>query len=161
VDIYGNTVYLDNTNLTNSDAQAVVIASATTNVRFFNNILTTSNGIRLMDAARKQTGMVFRNNDFWAATGFDIVWSGKSYTSVAAFQAGAGQSGNLSKAPEFVGVVGTKDEFRLSAASVLRDAGVDLWTVSIRPGNPGAVDFYGDALPGAGSGGFSIGADEA
>lgn len=66
-DIYGNTIYLDNSNLQSSATpQALVVASKTTNVRFFNNIFMTKNGILLIDAARGQAGIVFQNNDFYA-----------------------------------------------------------------------------------------------
>jgi hypothetical protein len=124
-----------------------------------------------MDIARGQSGIVFKGNDFWTYGGaFSIRWSKGNYTSLSAWQTKAAQSGNLSVVPKFVNndglTLGTAQDFRLDSTSGLKDAGVNLWQVTLlsvpgQPAGPGTRDYYGSALPlNSQSAVFSIGANE-
>src|SRR5207237_3809682 len=60
-DIYGNTIYMDATNLdSGATPQLILFATKTTNIRFYNNIFMSSGGVQLMESSNTQSGVVFQ-----------------------------------------------------------------------------------------------------
>jgi len=171
VDIYGNTIYMDAAGLgSGATPQAIQITTKTTNVHFYNNIITTKNSIQMMDVARGQSGIIFKNNAFWTYGGaFSAVWA-KSYSTFDKWVAASGQTGNFLTGPRFINndgfIYGTAQDFRLDPNSPLKDIGLNLWRTALvvipgQPAGPGTRDYYGNLLPlDSSSAAFTIGADE-
>jgi hypothetical protein len=175
VDVYNNTVYL--TPAPGFAPKALRFTTGTTDVTIRNNIFQTTGGVQLADVQAKQTNLQIQGNDYWTTGGaFSLKVFSKTYSSFSAYVAGTGHEKlngavvgkNLNPAlanPSAVPTVGVAnidalersvDGFKLSSASPLRNAGLNLSsTFGI---NPGSRDFFGDALPGDGQ--SDVGAHE-
>jgi len=142
---------------------ALIVAGR--NMRYCNNLLVTTGGVPILEGSGEQD-MVLRGNDYWSSGGaFKIVWNGKAYGSLNAFQiatlreiktpnGGAavglqadplltrpGDGGTLDNADR----LRTLDAYRLRPGSPLINAGVHLPIyLGVRVGQQ---DFYGTPLP--------------
>lgn len=159
-DIYGNTIFVGPS--TTGEPRAIRFNSVSSNFRFFNNLIVTTGGVRVIDVVAGQTGLVFRGNNYWTSGGaFTASWAGVTHTSLAAWSAATGQERDgaslvgraldpMLTAPGMGGRVGDPDRlamldaYRLRAGSPIIDTGLDLTGFGI---TPGARDFFGTSLP--------------
>lgn len=181
-EIYNNTVFLGAT-LTGSPSAIRVWNAGSENLdvsslHIRNNILQTTNGLRLINVLSSQivgsTNLLFQGNNYYSSGGsFKIAWNGKTYSSLTAWRTTTNQekigtqNTGLSVNPSFNNpgggatisnpdLLNTLDAYRLGSTSLLIDKGLDL--VNLFNINPGIQDFEGTSLP---QGiGYDIGADE-
>jgi hypothetical protein len=174
VNVYNNTVYV--APAAGAAPKALRFASGTTNVAIRNNIFQTAGGVQLADIGAKQTNLLLQGNDYWSSGApFSLKVFAKTYTSFAAYVSGTGNEkigtttvgrnvdpllANPASDPT-VGLANidqlelSLDGYKLTAASTLRDAGINLFS---RFGiDPGSRDLFGDLLTGTAT---DIGADE-
>jgi hypothetical protein len=170
-DIYGNTIFVSPS--ASGEPRAIRFNSVSTNFRFFNNLIVTTGGVRVIDVVAGQTGLVFRGNNYWTSGGaFTAVWAGVTHPSLAAWSAATGQERDgatvvgrgldpLLTAPGMGGRIGdpdrlaTLDAYRLRAGSPMINTGLDLSRFGV---TPGARDYFGTSLPQGGA--LDVGAHE-
>jgi hypothetical protein len=174
VNVYNNTVYV--TPMAGATPKALRFTSGTTNVSIRNNIFQTTGGVQLADIEAKQTNLLLQGNDYWSSgAAFSLKVFTKTYASFSAYVSGTGNEklgttivgknvNPFFSSPGSVPTVGVNnidalefslDGFKLTAASTLRNAGLNLFSqFGI---DPGLYDFYGHVLTGSGT---DIGADE-
>jgi hypothetical protein len=142
---------------------------------FWNNLLTSFDGLPQVEVADGTGGLRFGGNDYWSyGRPFLLDWRGHLFHDLPSWRAGTGQErvrgadtgsainpevinekggGPVASAREITAV----DAFKLRSTSPLRDRGLDLaaapFDVAV-----GSRDFWGDSLH---SGSFSVGADQA
>ncbi|KON28672.1 hypothetical protein AC481_00880 [miscellaneous Crenarchaeota group archaeon SMTZ-80] len=161
VDVYNNTIFMSPA--VSGEPAAVCIWSETDNVRFFNNILVTTQGLPLIKAKNEQTGMVWQGNCYWpSGSTFRILWQDETYSSLSEWQSAAhqerlnGASLGYSVDPKLIGpgvgiTLGNADRlhklnaYRLQTESPLVNSGLDLFRLFGI--HPGSQDFYGTSIP--------------
>lgn len=174
VDVYNNTVYV--TPSAGASPKGLRFVSGMTNVSIRNNVFQTTGGVQLADVGAKQTNLQVQGNDWWSSgAAFSLKVFAKTYTSFADFVKGTGYeklgTATVGKnvnpflaGPAVAPTVGVAnidaletslDGFKLTAASTLRNAGLNLFSqFGI---DPGSSDFFGNAVTGTGT---DIGANE-
>jgi hypothetical protein len=174
VEAYNNTVFMTSSETAQPVAVWVGGGQPNTDIHLRNNLLISDGHVPLVEVEPNQTDVLFQGNAYWAGQGsFTVVWKGKTYDSLAAWQAGAGQERLRGKPRGMVvdpGVssVGATEtmagkrplseltSYRLLPGSPLIDAGIDL---AAEFGlDVGTQDFWGTPIP-QGKG-FDIGACE-
>lgn len=169
--VYNNTIFTSNVA---GEVPAIKVEGGTA-LRFYNNILQTTGGERLLSMTGA-TDVQFVRNAYWSSgAATNIRWAGTTYTSVAAWLAAATTQERIDGTivalnvdpglanPGAGGVIGdatqlhTLAAYRLLAASALRDAGLDL-TKSPFSITVGGRDFYAVALPQGAA--YDVGASE-
>ncbi|HEX4923589.1 MAG TPA: right-handed parallel beta-helix repeat-containing protein [Bdellovibrionales bacterium] len=170
VRVYNNTIYSDGA-VTGTATKSISVQSA--NVSVHNNIFAVRGGVRFITGATNPNTR-FIGNAYWASDGNSrFVWGTTTYTSASAFATATGQemlNGSLAALtanPMFTaaGSGPTYDDpaklvllsnYKLSAASMLAGAGLDLKT--LYGIDPGPRDFYGS--PSVRGGAPEVGAHE-
>jgi hypothetical protein len=168
VEVHNNTIFLT---LTNTAPRAIRVQNSTDTsldvhgLHFRNNILQTTNGVRLVEVTPTQldtaTDLLFQGNDYYPSGGtFDITWNGTTYSTLDAWRVATGQ--------EEIGAANTgtninprlggpgNGNHQLNPNSPMIDHGLALSTLFGM--TPGPVDFYSNSVPAAG--GYDIGAYE-
>jgi parallel beta-helix repeat protein len=168
VEVHNNTIFL---NTTNPSPLAIRVQNTTENsldvhgLHFRNNILQTTNSVRLVEVTPTQldtaTDLLFQGNAYYASGGtFDVTWNGTTYSSLDAWRTATSQ--------EKMGATNTgtninprlsnpgNGSYKLSPNSLMIDHGLALSTLFSL--TSGAVDFYSNSVPTAG--GYDIGAYE-
>lgn len=158
--VYHNTIFTSD--VSNRTVPAIKVEGGS-NLAFYNNILQTTGGERLLSVASGLTGVSFIGNDYWSTGGtFSVSWNGTNYTSLNAWlTAVTGQERvnnvivGMNVDPKLVGaglgptlndanLLSTLVAYQLQPASPLVSGGVNL-TLSPFLLNIGGQDFY--ALP--------------
>jgi hypothetical protein len=140
-----------------------------------NNIFYSAKGGPVVDIlswnTASVTGLELVGNDYYAAAGFQINWNG-SYSSLASWASATGEEtlggsvvgravDPMLQSPGATGTVGSYHPASLSgyllrSGSPLMDTGLDLkarFTI-----DPGAQDYFGNAIPNGSGTGFNVGA---
>jgi hypothetical protein len=156
VDVYNNTVYMDAT--TGNSAAFKVTAPGITQVQVFNNSFTTHQGLSLIDHDYVGgTQVQFRHNAYYSSgQAFKIRYDGRTYPSLAQWQAATGQEMENGQPVAYQGDPRLKDQglgptvnqpgaanfidaYQLEVTSPLPGSGLDLVHNGL---NPGAHDFF-------------------
>ena len=161
VDVYNNTIFMSSA--VSGEPAAVCIWSKTNNVRFFNNIFVTTQGLPLVKVRNEQIGMVWQGNCYWpSGSPFRILWQDETYVSLSEWQTAANQErlngANLgySVDPKLIGpgagpTLRNADQlhklkaYQLRRESTLINSGLDL--LGLFGIHPGPQDFYGTPIP--------------
>jgi hypothetical protein len=171
-EVYHNTIYV--APATSGRPRGIYVQSATTDLRFRNNVVHVAGGVPAIDVAGGQVGLLFQGNAYWSAGApLALLWAGTAYSSLDDWRAATGEervgstdtglvADPLFESPGGGGTIGDADLLGTLAAyrprpnSPLLDAGLIL---SARFGiDPGGRDFAGVSLPQAG--GHDVGAAE-
>jgi chitodextrinase len=161
--IYGNTVITSPAPTGAPCAIGVISGSVTTNTQVKNNIFITTGGVNIV-AAYSTSGISFQGNNYWSSgSSFNISWGNTNYSSLAAFRGSGQESGTgfqvdpmfenpnagitLNNTDNLTSLTG----YRLKSGSPMIDVGLTIL-------NPGARDYYGNAIPFNNK--FDIGAHE-
>lgn len=172
-DVYNNTIFSDGPAGTSLFTIDYGNPASTT---VANNIFYSTNGANLLYTVGSSNpgSVTLTNNDYYAAGPFKISWAGKTYTSLAAFQASTTEDATgTTTDPLFVGtppagVCNTSSTgsttpqpcpsiYALQASSTLIGTGLDL-TRSPYSFSVGLQDYFGNAIPHSTGTGFNIGA---
>jgi hypothetical protein len=168
--IYNNTVYY---NQTSAFTGALMIFSATTNLRLRNNIIWVEGGGKIAWIQSGQNNLQLQGNDYWSGNPpFLVTDSGVDFSSFSAWRSATGREHLNGSAvgfnvdPKLTGpgnattlndaaLLGTLAGYKLRPESPLINAGLNL---SAFNQVPGPRDFYGSNIPMGNS--FDIGAHE-
>ncbi|MCK1536879.1 MULTISPECIES: right-handed parallel beta-helix repeat-containing protein [unclassified Bradyrhizobium] len=153
--VYGNTIA--------NAVRCIEVEQSTTLAQIIaNNIFqVTAPGGLLLDMWQPGAGLVLTGNDYYCSpNAFSIGWNLVVYNTFASWQTASGQEKisavnvGLTANPSFVGSGGGALNYRVSVGSPVLGTGVNL---STQYGiNPGALDYFGNAISAAGP--YSVGA---
>jgi hypothetical protein len=180
LNVYANTVYLNAATVDSSAVQSGLrFWGGGSGIKAYKNIIYTTGGaVRLISEEHDNPGLVLDYNDYWANGNAStlFVWNGgtpqyteggaTTYTSFAGFRSGTGQETHGVFVNPLLTTPGSMPTltpttlasftgYKLLSSSTVANSGVTLATVGI---NPGARDFYGDAVPAGAA--FSLGAHD-
>ena len=175
-EIYNNTLYVDNNNLTDGKPSAVdILTSNYSGVTIRNNIFFVSNGVDMIasETALSTAQVYFAANNYYSsASQYDIFWNGNHYTSLNQWKtAASGQETNSGKALDIV-----QDPVLMDAGSGSTIKPADggnfhsLFGYTLNPASPlvdkaittpnmGSHDFFDNTLPLTSN--YDIGASQA
>jgi len=170
--VYNNTIYL--TPATTGAPSAVYLHNPSTNMKFYNNIFSTTGGVKLLNIVSGQTGLQFAGNNYYTNGGaFNITYGTTTYISLASFRTGTNQEklnginvgfnvNPLLTSPGTGGTIGNATllgnltAYKLTSTSTMVNQGLNLQTqFGI---TPGIRDFYNSTLPQGSA--YDIGAHE-
>lgn len=160
INVHNNTVFQSPS--VRGRPRALWFYSGITNARIWNNIFVTTGGLPLADIVSGQTGLLVQGNVYWSSGApFLTVSSGRSYTSLSAWRAGAGIETVAGRPTGFdvdpllgnpgggrtignANLLSSLDAYRLRPGSPLVNTGLDL--AGLYRVGAGSQDYYGGKL---------------
>jgi len=161
LEIYNNTIFISPP--ASGSARAVYFQTTVSNIHLRNNLFITTGGMRLVEAANSQPGVLFQGNNYWSSgAAFSIRWGGTTYSSLNAWRTGSGlemvgaSPSGFSVEPQLVNAGGggtlgdaalleSLTAYQLKPWSPMREAGLNL--AALFGVNTGLRDFYGNPVP--------------